>query len=226
MMLPDYWLRRPELEIDSQARSDFDRLFAHVKAAGRNTRIEYTLAAPKWQFLCYLADQQGVVLHGTGDPEIQLFEPRPSNDLNEFGAQTAVYAAGDGLWAMFFAILDRSRYPMATSNACIRLVDEAGQASEPRYVFSISRPALVMKPWRKGAVYLLPGETFIRQPSLRFGPYEVRVPQLASLVPVTTFAHLVVAPEDFPFLRDIRGLDDDRLEEYGQAMQTGAPWPE
>jgi hypothetical protein len=181
---------------------------------------------PKWQFLGYLADQWGVVLHGTGDADIEVFEPRPSNDLNEFGAQTAVYAAGDGLWAMFFAILDRSQYRMTTSNACIRLVDEAGQVSEPRYVFSISKPALVQQPWRKGMVYLLPGETFTNQPSLQFGPYEVRIPQLASLVPVRPFAKLDVIPEDFPFLKEIRGIDDARLPEYGQAMQSGAPWPE
>ena len=226
MMLPDYWLQRPNIAIDSQTHSDFDQLFARIKAGRTRTRIDYTLPAPKWQFLCYLADQQGVVLHGTGDPHIQVFEPRPSNDLNEFGAQTAIYAARDGLWAMFFAILDRSHYPMATSNACVRLVDEAGQVSEPRYVFSISQYALRQQPWRTGMVYLLPGDTFIHQPSLRFGPYEVRVPQLASLVPVKPFARLEVAPEDFPFLKDIRGIDDERLAEYGQAMQAGAPWPE
>ena len=52
------------------------------------------------------------------------------------------------------------------------------------------------------------------------------IPQLASLVPVKPFAKLEVLPEDFPFLKDIRGLDDNRLEEYGQAMASGAPWPE
>jgi len=226
MMLPDYWLQRPDIEIDSQTRSDFDQLFARVKAAGANTRIDYTFPVPKWQFLCYLADQRSVALHGTGEADIQVFEPRPSNDLNEFGAQTAVYAAGDGLWAIFFAILDRERYPMSTSNACIRLEDEAGQVSEPRYVFSISQAVLRQGPWRKGTIYMLPGDTFTNQPSLRFGSYEVRVPQLASLVPVKPFAHLEVEPEDFPFLKDIRGLDDARLHEYGQAMQAGAPWPE
>jgi len=75
-------------------------------------------------------------------------------------------------------------------------------------------------------IYLLPGDTFVNQPSLRFGLYEVRVPQLASLVPVKPFAQMDVTPEDFPFLKDIRGIDDVRLQEYGQAMQTGAPWPE
>jgi hypothetical protein len=226
MVLPDYWLQRPHVELGSQISSDFDRLFARARAAGAIIPINYTLQVPKWQFLCYLADRQGVVLHGTGDSHIQVFEPRPSNDLNEFGAQTAVYAAGDGLWAMFFAILDRNNYPMATSNACIRLVSEAGEISEPRYVFSISRSALRQQPWRNGTVYVLPGDTFVNQPPLRFGPYEVRVPQLASLVPVKPLAQLEVAPEDFPFLKEIRGLDDARLEEYGQAMQTGAPWPD
>jgi hypothetical protein len=226
MNLPDYWLQRPSIELDAQTCSAFDQLFTRSKTAGTNTPIDYTLPAPKWQFLCYLADQQGVVLHGTGNPQIEVFEPRPSTDLTEFGAQTAIYAAGDGLWAMFFAILDREHYPMATSNACVRLVDEAGLVSEPYYVFSISHSALCQKPWRKGTVYLLPGETFVNQPSLRFGTYEVRVPQLASLVPVKPIARLKVAPEDFPFLKDIRGLDDARLEAYGQAMQAGAPWPE
>ena len=225
-MLPEYWLQRPIFDFDPATRLDIDRYLAGIRAGGANGRIEYTFPVPRWQFLCYLADRHGVVLHGTGEADIELFEPRPSNDLNEFGAQTAVYAAGDGLWAMFFAILDRANYSMATSNACVRLVDAAGMVSEPRYVFSISQAALRQKPWRKGTVYLLPGETFINQPSLRFGPYEVRIPQLASLVPVRPLARLEVAPEDFPFLKDIRGLDDDRLREYGEAMASGAPWPE
>ncbi len=114
---------------------------------------------------------------------------------------------------------------MATSNACIRLVDQSGQVSEPRYVFSISQYAFQQQPWRTGTVYLLPGDTFVNQPSLQFGEYEVRLPQVASLVPVKPYAQLEVTPEDFPFLQDIRGIDDDRLAEYGEAMQAGAPWP-
>jgi hypothetical protein len=226
MILPDYWLQRPSFSVDPQTRSDFDQLLSTLQAVGKNALINYDFPVPKWQFLCYLADQKGVALHGTGSPHIQIFEPRPSIDLSEFGAQTAVYAAADGLWAMFFAILDREQWPMSTSNACIRLVDETDYVSEPHYVFSISQAVLGNKPWRNGMVYLLPGDTFITQPSLQFGSYEVRLPQLASLVPVVPFARLEVTPEDFPFLKDIRGLDDDRLEEYGRAMQAGAPWPE
>lgn len=121
MFLPDYWLQRSEIDIDAQTRSDIDRLLNRVKSAGTITRIDYHFPIPKWQFLCHLADRHGVILHGTGDPHIQVFEPRPSHDLTEFGAQTTVYSASDSLWALFFAILDRARCAMATSNACIRL---------------------------------------------------------------------------------------------------------
>jgi hypothetical protein len=193
-------------------------LLSTLKAAGKNTLINYTFLAHKWQFLCYLADQKDVVLHGTDNANIQVFEPLPSNNLSEFGAQTAIYGAADGLWAMFFAILVRENWPMSTNNACIHLVDKVGAVSEPRYVFSISYSALHQKPWRKGMVYLLPGETFLKQPSLQYGLYEVRIPQPASLVPVKPFARLEVAPQEYSFLEHIRGLDDDRLGEYGQAM--------
>jgi hypothetical protein len=126
---------------------------------------------------------------------------------------------------MFYAVVDRERQPMTLNNACIRLVDEAGEAGVARYVFSITEAALRQRPWRTGFVYLLPPGTFTSQPSQSFGPYEVRIPQLASPVPVTPLARLEVAPEDFPFLGEIRGHDEARLEEYARALQTGGPWP-
>ena len=80
-------------------------------------------------------------LHGSGDPNIALFEPRQSNDLNDFGNQKAIYAASDGLWAMFFAIVDRDRVTSIT-NACVRLEDDTGAVHGPLYVFSVSQSAL------------------------------------------------------------------------------------
>jgi hypothetical protein len=60
---------------------------------------------------------------------------------------------------------------------------------------------------------------------MTFGSNTVHIAQLASYVPVQPLAKLTVTPEDFPFLARIRGHDDNRLKEYGLAMQTGAPWP-
>jgi hypothetical protein len=225
MLLPDYWLTRPQESFDEAAQIAFDELLNRTLSSDGCPTIPYTLPWPRWQFLCHIADHHEIALHGSGDPNIALFEPRQSNDLNEFGNQKAVYAASDGLWAIFFAVVDRGRVGSIT-NACVSLASEAGDLHGPYYVFSVSRAALPNQPWRTGTVYLLPRGTFTFQPPMTFGPNQVHFAQLASLVPVQPLAKLTVTPEDFPFLAQIRGHDDHRLQEYATALQTGAPWPE
>lgn len=222
MMLPDYWLTRPSADADAQIA--FDELLQTTLRIGECPTIDYTLPYAKWQFLCHLADHHDIALHGSGNPNIEMFEPRQSIDLNEFGNQKAIYAASDGIWAMFFAIVDRERVGSIT-NACIRLVDAAGNIQGPYYVFSVSQSALPNQPWRTGTVYLLPRSTFVNEPPITFGSYQARIAQLASPVPVQPLAKLMVTPSDFPFLMQIRGHDDERLQEYATALQTGAPWP-
>lgn len=224
MILPDYWLTRPTVNFDDTTRKAFDELLEAAIDAGGCPAIEFTLPQPKWQFLCHLADQHEIALHGSGDPDIALFEPRQSNDLNEFGNQKAIYAASDGLWAMFFAVVDRDRVGSIT-NACVRLADQTGTLHGPYYVFSVSRSALPDRPWRTGTVYLLPRSTFITQSPMEFGPYQVHIAQLAGFEPVKPLAKLTVTPENFPFLAQVRGHDDERIQEYATALQTGAPWP-
>jgi hypothetical protein len=224
MMLPDYWLTRPSLNFDNGIQTAFDELFNTTLSMGECPTIQFSLSMPKWQFLCHLADHHDIALHGSGDPNIALFEPRQANDLSEFGNQKAIYAASDGIWAMFFAIVDRDRVKSVT-NACVRLADEDGMLHGPYYVFSVSQSALPNRPWRTGTVYLLPRKTFTAQPPLPFGSNQAHIAQLASLEPVQPLAKLMVTPEDFPFLIQIRGHDDQRLQEYATALQTGAPWP-
>jgi hypothetical protein len=224
MLLPDYWLTRPGSP-DASALQAFDALLDEVLHTGGCPAIHYALPWPKWQFLCHAADRRNLALHGSGDAAIARFEPRQSNDLNDFGNQQAVYAASDGLWAMFFAIVDRARVGSIT-NACVRLADSSGALHGPYYVFSVSRSALPGRPWRSGTVYLLPRDTFVTQPPLAFGDNQVHIAQLASFEPVQPLAKLTVAPEDFPFLAQIRGHDDARLQEYADALQNGLPWPE
>jgi len=224
MMLPEYWLPRPGVHFDERAKNAFDELLQTTLSMGECPTIPFTLPWPKWQFLCHVADDHNIAMHGSGNPGITLFEPRQSSDLNEFGNQKAVYAASDGLWSMFFAIVDRERVQSIT-NACVRLADETGTFHGPYYVFSISQSALPSQPWRSGTVYLLPRKTFTVQPPIPFGSYQVHIAQLASFESVKPLAKLTVTPEDFPFLRQIRGHDDQRLQEYATALQTGAPWP-
>jgi hypothetical protein len=223
-LLPEYWLRRPADDPTPDLAAAYDAIWQRALASGSNPLIGEDLPGPPWQFLCHLAEAHGLVLHGSGNPGIEVFEPRQANDLQAFGNRRAVYGAGDGIWAMFFAVADRDRIPSVT-NACVRLADADGNVSAPRYVFSISRTALPSRPWRTGTVYLLPGDTFELQPPLRFGEYEVRIPQLASLVPVRPLARVTVTPVDFPFLDQVRAHDDGRLAEYAHALESGAPWP-
>jgi hypothetical protein len=226
MHLPDYWMEQPKLNLDVSTRTAFDKIIQNFHSGVKTIpSIPYNLPAPIWQFLCYAADTYPLTLHGSEDSEIQLFEPRQSNDLTEFGNQKAVYAAGDGIWAMFFAIVDRSRFAMSVTNACIRVSSPDGSTFGPFYVFSVSRWALIKNPWRTGTVYLLPRATFINQDPIPFGENQVHIPQLASLEPVKPLAKITVRPQDFPFLEHIRDHDDERLAEYARAMESGSPWP-
>ncbi len=225
MKLPDYWLKRPSTIVNETIELAIDDLLTATRQAGNCPAIQYTLPLPKWQFLCSIVERHDIVLHGSGDATIAEFEPRPAHDLHAFGNQLAVYAASDGIWPMFFAIVDRTRFAMSVNNACVRLIEPSGKIAGPYYVFSISQSALVLQPWRTGTVYLLPRQTFVAQPPFTSQFGEVQVAQLTSLVPVQPIAKLTVTPSDFPFLHEIRGHDHERLQEYATAMQTGAPWP-
>jgi hypothetical protein len=144
--------------------------------------------------------------------------------LTEFGAQLAVYAAADGIWPLYFAIIDRAQMPSIV-NACIRIEQADGTMSRSFYVFSIS-VSPESYPYRDGFVYLLPKATFVAQPPGDVGSLRVHVAQLASPVGVPPLAKLAVTPEDFPFLAQMRQHDHARLEEYAAAMMHGLPWPD
>jgi hypothetical protein len=221
-------MERPPLSLDRGTRLAIDEFLslgqpenpldvnAILRAAGNVT---------PWQFLCGLADRREIAFHGTGDPNIESFEPREPIDFAPFGQQKAVFATSDPIWAMFYAIVDRDRYQLTLNNGCILVMDgDAPDASY--YYFSITGSALDGRPWRTGYVYFLPPESFVEQPAGTYAGHAARIPQLASPVAVRPFARLQVAPDDFPFLAQIRGHEDDRLAEYAQAVMAAAPWPD
>ena len=183
------------------------------------------IAAPKWQFLRYLCERKEIVLHGTGRGDIAEFEPRQSSDVEEFGARRAVYAASDGIWPIYFAIVDRT-YATSLLNACLRVVGEDGNRSEPYYFFSINGDALAQRPWRRGTIYLLPRATFEQQPPRPYGGAQVEVAQWASPLRVRPMAQLAVGPEDFPFLGQIYPHDPPTILERASRDPGGFPWIE
>ena len=93
---------------------------------------EYDCELPKWQFLCWATDYQGVLAHGSNDRAIERFEPRDQTDW--FGRVVRrVFATPDGIWPMYFAIVDRSRYVGSLRN--LYVIDEQHRR---RYWFSIN----------------------------------------------------------------------------------------
>jgi hypothetical protein len=224
MPLPAHFLRRPPLDLSPATRAAFDGLYREAVLPGDGRTLDYSLAAPKWQFLSWLCDTQEILLHGSGAAGIREFEPRQSNDIEEFGNRAAVYAASDALWAMYFAIVDRDRYVRSLVNACFRVVEPDGARSEPYYFFSVNADALPHAPWRAGAIYILPRAGFEQQARRADGDIELEIAQWASLTPVRPLAQMAVSPEDFPFLAQIRGHDMATIGERAARDPHGFPW--
>jgi hypothetical protein len=222
--LPSWFSPRPAPHPDPDTVAAFERLFAATVERGAGTVINYTLLAPKWQFLCYLSDHKEIVLHGSGQPDIMEFEPRQSNDVGEFGNRRAVYAASDGIWPIYFAVMDRDGGVTSLVNSCARVVGSDGSRSEPYYFFSINADALSRQPWRHGTIYLLPRHNFEQQAPQPYRGLQLEVAQWASPVPVRALARLPVEPRDFPFLGQIQAHDPQVVEERAVRDPDGFPW--
>jgi hypothetical protein len=220
--LPAYWLVQPGPPPDAETESAFDRLLDEALERGPGHAIDYRLAAPRWQFLCHAA-RHGWLLHGSGEADIDRFDPRQPADQSAFGGRRAVFAAADGIWPIYFAILDRDRHPMVLVNSCISLSGPDGQTVGPYYFFSITATALEQEPWREGMVYLLPAAGFEAQPPIMIGETAVYVAQAANPAPVRPLAKLTIRPTDFPFLRQIRGHDDGVIYAKATADPDGFP---
>lgn len=222
MALSPYLLPRPPLDTRPETLAAFSRLYEETVAPGSGAPINYTLDVPRWQFLYWLCDTQDVLLHGSGDPAIREFEPRQSNDITEFGNRKAVYAASDGLWPMYFAIVNREMV-QSLNNACFRVVAPDGSVGEPLYFFSVEAD-LSQAPWRAGTVYILPRAGFEPQPRGEYQGVQLEVAQWASPEPVRPRARLAVSPEDFPFLAQIRSHDMAVLRARAERNPEGFPW--
>lgn len=164
------------------------------------------------------------MLHGSGQSDILEFEPRQSNDVREFGNRRAVYAASDGIWPIYFAVMDRDAGVTSLVNSCARVVGSDGSRGEPYYFFSINADALARRPWRRGTIYLLPRHSFEQQAPLPYRGLLLEAAQWASTVPVRTLARLPVEPEDFPFLDQIYGHDPSAVKERAARDPDGFPW--
>ncbi|HEY5652035.1 MAG TPA: hypothetical protein VIW46_11340, partial [Acidimicrobiia bacterium] len=115
-----------------------------------------------------------VIFHGSNRTDIDEFVPqRASMELNDTGGRGnlgAIYGTHDGLWAMFFAIIDRGRLRGSIRNGSTRYETPDRTQSVDRYHFSVHHEMLESAPYTTGALYLLPRAAFDRVPIYPGGP--------------------------------------------------------
>jgi hypothetical protein len=203
---PDVHLLAPEVALDDDKRQYFEHLY-QTALASQSKLVEYTCVHPKHEFFYYLVTHHTVILHGSTNSAIDLFQPRRfSLDTNAHGSLPAVYATTDPIWPMYFAILDWRVYRGSSRNG-VQLVQDTRGAIRKAYHFSLNHNMLPLRPWTNGVIYILPRMTFEQ---LRDDDGEL-TEEWASYAPVAPLARLPIIPDDFPFLNDIRGHDDSAI---------------
>jgi len=224
MQALDFLLPRPAFDLSPSKRKAFEDLW---QARRKRDFLDYHLPYPKWQFLSYLCESRELVLHGSQNQGIGTVEPRQANDMKAFSNRRAIYATTDGIWVIYFAVLDRQKYPgLSLFNSCLRAWISANQLSEPLYFFSVTHSALLQKPWCKGTIYILPRRSFEREASQQVQGVEIIFPHWISSLPADPLGKLQVGADDFPFLAQIHGHNDEKLVELATADPNGFPWPE
>lgn len=221
LMFEDYWLVKPQFDFS-------DKKLGQLCLPSTESLLELDIPSniPKWAYLDRLAQTSQLVFHGSGEQNITLFEPRKpkDNSPDEFSKQTAVFASGDAIWAIFYAILVRSRSGLRFLNAAFQEISESGQLSEMHYFFSITQSILKTQPWRTGMVYLLPKESFVQMPPYCWQNRQVLEPQWATKKPVAPIAKVTVYPSDFPLLSKVRGHSNEYIMERSRVDPNGFPW--
>ena len=219
----DHLLPQPPFNLTPEKQAAFERLFN----SSLEGHIRYQLPYPKWQFLSYLCSSRELVLHGSQNTSIHTVEPRKATDIKAWSNQNAIYATTDGIWSIFFAIVDRSNFqPLSLFNSCLNIRISSHNVLGPMYFFSITRSALLRKPWCDGMVYILPRDGFIQEPAQLVSGAEIIFPHWYSFKPAIPVLRLPVQPDDFPFLSQVHGHNDEKLVELSTADPNGFPWEE
>lgn len=166
---------------------DFDRIYEHAMSNGDGL-IRWDTPYPKHRFIDYMTGRKKLVAHGSNAAGIERFETR-EQALFSGRPVEAVFASKDGIWPIFFAVLDRGKLAGGFRNGCIQTKQGARF-----YFFSLNRETMDKAPWTRGCVYLLPSETFERSHAAA-----VYFDEWVSKQAVRAVLRLEVSPVDFAY---------------------------
>lgn len=208
MNFPDlmkYFPCVPEVPPPDEEMRAFDALWEATLKNEPGSVIDYRCPYPKHEFLNYLVEHKGLLLHGSNRPKIKVLLPmRMSKDVTSYGNLDAVYACSDGVWPIYYAIAHRNCPKVGLKSICMRVREEDGTVKK-YYYFSIHEEMQKSQPWTEGMVYILPRTTFRQLRNELDQPVE----EWASEEPVPATAKLAVSAQDFPYLHCVQAHRDD-----------------
>jgi hypothetical protein len=153
---------------------------------------EYFLSIPKYKFLSYITQNHSILLHGSNNPAITLFEPRDQTLYN--GIMTkAVFATKDPIWPIFYAVFNRGALKGSIRNGAFTT-----NGKDRFHFYSLNKQTLEGAPWTTGTIYILPIDSFkhISKGIIQFDEW-------ISEVPLAPIAKLQVTPNDFYFINKV-----------------------
>jgi HEAT repeat protein len=185
----------PTFVLDDAKRAAFAALYDRTLGAASGNTVAYDLPYPKYEFLCYLADEQQLLLHGSNRTDLDILAPiRWATDPSAYANINGVYADPDGLRPFYFAIVNRQQLLGGLKNTFLWGAD--GDAPQRKYYqLAIDAESLWQAPWTDGMVYVLPRDTF------------EEATEWTSRLPVRPLIKVPVTPAEFPLLNDICGFD-------------------
>lgn len=206
----------PKFEPSATEEDAYQTLCDGIAANPDGELLQWSLDWPKWRFIEWLTRRGAVIFHGSPNPDIKAFVPVRSSveimDQGGTGNLAAVYGTPFGLWAMWFAVIDRDRIEGSIQNGVMRWTDQDGHALD-LYHFSVHYEYVGGDIWREGTLYLFPRDSFRPIPFFPGGPDSN---EWASPSEVRPLKRISVSPEDFPFLRQVGGHDDSELIKASQ----------
>ncbi len=196
-------IRRKVRSVDETHKQAFDYLLDSALIGNPRVPISYNLSYPKAEFLNYICDWRGFVVHGSPMPNLVTLEPiRRSSDKNEFGNRQQVFASPDAMWGMWFAILDKDKINL-TRNGSVRI--GRGNHRVKYYHFELPKENNENRPFAEGMLYITRAQDFPdKRPYPMLDMLDAEIEEWGSTQPVSPLAKIRISPRDFPYLDKVQ----------------------
>jgi len=195
-------LQAPPLILDDAKLRAFRTAWGGAPVAAPRSVVAPPAGWPVHEYLRWLVEAEPILLHGSNHGTIDTFVPRWQMDY-QARFRKGIWATADGIWPLFFAIVDRRGYEGTLRNGCWWEAVPGG-GRRKLYRFSLNAAMLQRGPWTTGTVYILPRESF--RPII--DDHGLPLEEWISEQPVRPIACVSVGPTDFPFLDQVQGHDE------------------